>query len=96
MDDVNPLYIQWKNPEFFAFLAAQKGVAPGAPVLDESNAMEYFATSPFYDRHSNNEHVRMQSAVLFAQVAATAPQSMAEFARETARQHDQELRCVRR
>ncbi|WFD35687.1 Mediator of RNA polymerase II transcription subunit 6 [Malassezia cuniculi] len=90
--DVNPLHIQWKNPEFFAYLAAQKGVAPGASVLDESNAMEYFATSPFYDRHSNNEHVRMQSAVHFAQAAATAPQSMADLARETARRNEQELR----
>ena len=90
--DVNPLYIQWKNPEFFAYLASQKGVAPNASVLDESNVMEYFSTSPFYDKHSNNEHVRMQSAVLFAQAAATAPQSVADLARATARRHEQELR----
>ena len=59
--DVNPLYIQWKNPEFLAFLGAQKGgaAAAGVSVLDEANVMEYFSTSPFYDRHSNNEHVRM-------------------------------------
>lgn len=96
-EDVNPLYIQWKNPEFLAFLAAQKGgtVAAGDSPLDDVNVMEYFSTSPFYDRRSNNEHVRMQSAVIHAQIAATV-NSPAELLTAMAARHREELKCVRR
>lgn len=92
----NPLHVQWKNPEMLAFLGAQKGgVTVGSSVLDASNVMEYFSTSPFYDRHSNNEHVRMQSAVLIAQTMAAAPQSGPELMANIARRHQEELKYVR-
>ncbi|WFD39312.1 Mediator of RNA polymerase II transcription subunit 6 [Malassezia japonica] len=88
----NPLHVQWKNPELLAYLGLQKGgVKQGTSVLDESNVMEYFSTSPFYDRHSNNEHVRMQSAALIAQTIATTPQSGAELMATIARKHQEEL-----
>ncbi|WFC94090.1 Mediator of RNA polymerase II transcription subunit 6 [Malassezia brasiliensis] len=88
----NPLHVQWKNPEMLAYLGAQKGgVSVGASVLDASNVMEYFSTSPFYDRHSNNEHVRMQSAVLVAQTMAMMPQSGPELMAEIAKRHQEEL-----
>lgn len=94
--DPNPLHIQWKNPECLAFLGAQKGAAPGVPVLDASNVMEYFSTSPFYDRRCNNEHVRMQSAALIAQTMATTPaHSGEEFLRALAQRHEEELRYAR-
>ena len=80
MTDVNLLHVQWKNPELLAFLGAQKGgVGVGQSVLDASNVMEYFSTSPFYDRRSNNEHVRMQSAALIAQAMATTQSSGPEL-----------------
>lgn len=91
----NPLHVQWKNPEMLAYLGAQKGgISVGSSVLDASNVMEYFSTSPFYDRHSNNEHVRMQSAVLVAQTMAMAPQSGPELMENIARRHQEELRYV--
>lgn len=91
----NPLHVQWKNPELLAYLGAQKGgVKQGTSVLDESNVMEYFSTSPFYDRHSNNEHVRMQSAALIAQTIATTPQSGPELMATIARKHQEELKYV--
>lgn len=89
----NPLHVQWKNPELLAYLGAQKGGVPvGASVLDASNVMEYFSTSPFYDRRSNNEHVRMQSAVLVAQTMAMMPQSGPELMTEIAKRHQEELK----
>ncbi|WFD07669.1 Mediator of RNA polymerase II transcription subunit 6 [Malassezia vespertilionis] len=91
--EVNPSYLQWKNPEMLAFLSAQKGgVAPGTSILDASNVMEYFSTSPFYDRHSNNEHVRMQSTALIAQIMAQSVQSHAELMQSIARRYQEELR----
>ncbi|WFD29708.1 Mediator of RNA polymerase II transcription subunit 6 [Malassezia sp. CBS 17886] len=92
----DPLFVQWKNPEFLAYLAAQKGAVAGVggSPLDEANVMEYFSTSPFYDRHSNNEHVRMQSAALIAQTAAEMPQSGPELMRTIAMKQQEELACV--
>ena len=44
--DVNLLHVQWKNPEYLAFLSAQKGgLNAGQSVLDASNVMEYFSLS---------------------------------------------------
>ena len=92
---VNPLHLQWKNPEFLVYLAAQKGVSGvGQSILDSSNVMEYFSTSPFYDRRSNNEHVRMQSAALIAQTLATTPQSGPELMHTIADLHQEELKYV--
>lgn len=93
---MNPLRLQWKNPELLAFLGAQKGiVGAGQPVLDVNNVMEYFSTSPFYDRRSNNEHVRMQSAALVAQIMATMTLSGEELMRTITKKQEEELRCVR-
>ncbi|CCU98027.1 unnamed protein product [Malassezia sympodialis ATCC 42132] len=90
---VNPLQLQWKNPELLAFLGAQKGiVGAGQSVLDVNNVMEYFSTSPFYDRRSNNEHVRMQSAALVAQIMATTPLSGEELMRTITKRQEEELR----
>ena len=89
----NPLHVQWKNPEMLAYLGAQKGGVPiGAPVLDSANVMEYFSTSPFYDRNSNNEHVRMQSAILINQALQNAAQSAPDILKEIARRHQEELK----
>ncbi|KOS13103.1 med6-domain-containing protein [Malassezia pachydermatis] len=91
-EDVNPLHVQWKNPEYLAFLSAQKGLAGvSQSVLDTSNVMDYFSSSPFYDRRSNNEHVRMQSAALMAEIMATQPQSSEEVLKKMARRHEEEL-----
>ncbi|GAK62149.1 MED6-domain-containing protein [Moesziomyces antarcticus] len=72
----NLLHVQFKNPEFLTYLSqlqAQGLVAPdagnaGKPAksdpahpLSEHNVMAYFATSPFFDRRSNNEQIRMQN-----------------------------------
>lgn len=43
--------IQWRSPEFLHYDGG----------LGEHNVLEYFALSPFYDRRSNNEIVRMQT-----------------------------------
>ena len=95
MTDVNLLHVQWKNPELLAFLGAQKGgVGVGQSVLDASNVMEYFCTSPFYDRRSNNEHVRMQSAALIAQAMATTQRSGPELMQMVAQTHEEELKYV--
>lgn len=95
MTDVNLLHVQWKNPELLAFLGAQKGgVGVGQSVLDASNVMEYFSTSPFYDRRSNNEHVRMQSAALIAQAMATTQRSGPELMQMVAQTHEEELKYV--
>lgn len=92
---VHPLQLQWKNPELLAFLGAQKGiVGAGQPILDANNVMEYFSTSPFYDRRSNNEHVRMQSAALVAQIMATATLSGDELMHTIAKKQEEELRYV--
>lgn len=71
----NLLHVQFKNPEFLAYLShlqAQGAAAahgqhdqsikadPNHP-LNEHNVMAYFATSPFFDRRSNNEQIRMQN-----------------------------------
>lgn len=94
-EDVNPLHVQWKNPEYLAFLSAQKGLAGvSQSVLDTSNVMDYFSSSPFYDRRSNNEHVRMQSAALMAEIMATQPQSSEEVLKKMARRHEEELKYV--
>ena len=95
MTDVNLLHVQWKNPELLAFLGAQKGgVGVGQSVLDASNVMEYFSTSPFYDRRSNNEHVRMQSAALIAQAMATTQSSGPELMQVVTQTHEEELKYV--
>lgn len=95
MTDVNLLHVQWKNPELLAFLGAQKGgVSVGQSVLDASNVMEYFSTSPFYDRRSNNEHVRMQSAALIAQAMATTQSSGPELMQVVTQTHEEELKYV--
>ena len=91
--DVNLLHVQWKNPEYLAFLSAQKGgVNAGQSVLDASNVMEYFSTSPFYDRRSNNEHVRMQSAVLVNQALMSAHQSGIDAMQNVANMLETELK----
>lgn len=43
--------LQWRAPEWIAALGG----------LRTDNVLEYFSKSPFYDRHSNNEVLRMQS-----------------------------------
>ncbi|WFD21509.1 Mediator of RNA polymerase II transcription subunit 6 [Malassezia equina] len=89
---VHPLQLQWKNPELLAFLGAQKGiVGAGQPILDANNVMEYFSTSPFYDRRSNNEHVRMQSAALVAQIMATTTLSGDDLMHTIAKKQEEEL-----
>lgn len=94
--DVNLLHLQWKNPEFLAFLSAQKGnVNVGQSALDMSNVMEYFSTSPFYDRRSNNEHVRMQSAALISQAMSSAPKNSAEMMQNVAQMFEEELKYVK-
>lgn len=91
--DVNLLHVQWKNPEYLAFLSAQKGgLNAGQSVLDASNVMEYFSTSPFYDRRSNNEHVRMQSAVLVNQALMSAHQSGTDAMQNVANMLETELK----
>lgn len=69
------LHVQFKNPEFLTYLShlqAQSAASshvqkdqsnrsdPNHP-LNEHNVMAYFATSPFFDRRSNNEQIRMQN-----------------------------------
>ncbi|WFD42152.1 Mediator of RNA polymerase II transcription subunit 6 [Malassezia psittaci] len=89
----NPLHVQWKNPEMLAYLGARKGGVPiGASILDAANVMEYFSTSPFYDRNSNNEHVRMQSAILINQALQNSAQSAPEILKGIARRHQEELK----
>lgn len=71
----NLLHVQFKNPEFLTYLSQlqAQGAAtahgqhsqsvksdPNHP-LNEHNVMAYFATSPFFDRRSNNEQIRMQN-----------------------------------
>ncbi|PWY98764.1 MED6-domain-containing protein [Testicularia cyperi] len=87
----NLLHVQFKNPEFLAYLshlqsqgitgATQDG-APSAPPtvkydpanpLNEHNVMAYFATSPFFDRRSNNEQIRMQNIANGTQNLLTGP-----------------------
>lgn len=90
-----PLQLQWKNPELLAFLGAQKGiVGTNQMVLDASNVMEYFSTSPFYDRRSNNEHVRMQSAALVAEIMATTSLSGPELMHTITKKQEDELKYV--
>ena len=69
----NLLHVQFKNPEFLAYLSHLQATGqvtvtandgskpdPNHP-LNEHNVMAYFATSPFFDRRSNNEQIRMQN-----------------------------------
>lgn len=68
----NLLHVQFKNPEFLAYLSHLQSTGqvvapadgskfnPDHP-LTEHNVMAYFATSPFFDRRSNNEQIRMQN-----------------------------------
>lgn len=77
----NLLHVQFKNPEFLTYLShlQAQGAAtahgqhdssrksdPNHP-LNEHNVMAYFATSPFFDRRSNNEQIRMQNIANGAQ-----------------------------
>lgn len=69
----NLLHVQFKNPEFLSYLSHLQSTgqvtAPTDPTfkfdpahpLTEHNVMAYFATSPFFDRRSNNEQIRMQN-----------------------------------
>nr|CDI51432.1 med6-domain-containing protein [Melanopsichium pennsylvanicum 4] len=70
----NLLHVQFKNPEYLSFLthlhttgqlppSSNTSSAPFDPAhpLNEQNVMGYFATSPFFDRRSNNEQIRMQN-----------------------------------
>ncbi|CBQ67922.1 conserved hypothetical protein [Sporisorium reilianum SRZ2] len=65
----NLLHVQFKNPEYLSYLSHLHIVQPDpshpapdpAHPLTESNVMSYFATSPFFDRRSNNEQIRMQN-----------------------------------
>ncbi|SPO20188.1 related to MED6 - subunit of the RNA polymerase II mediator complex [Ustilago trichophora] len=67
----NLLHVQFKNPEYLSFLThlhttGQVPTATNIPFdpahpLTEQNVMSYFATSPFFDRRSNNEQIRMQN-----------------------------------
>ena len=70
----NLLHVQFKNPEFLSYLSHLQSTGqvslgrdsscakfdPAHP-LTEHNVMAYFATSPFFDRRSNNEQIRMQN-----------------------------------
>ncbi|CDU24131.1 related to MED6-subunit of the RNA polymerase II mediator complex [Sporisorium scitamineum] len=70
----NLLHVQFKNPEYLSYLSHLQSTGqftdpsssstskpdPSHP-LTESNVMSYFATSPFFDRRSNNEQIRMQN-----------------------------------
>ncbi|GAC93344.1 hypothetical protein PHSY_000909 [Pseudozyma hubeiensis SY62] len=67
----NLLHVQFKNPEFLSYLSHLQSTGqvastttakpdPNHP-LTEHNVMSYFATSPFFDRRSNNEQIRMQN-----------------------------------
>ena len=70
----NLLHVQFKNPEFLSYLSHLQSTGQVAPIpgldaktfdpnhpLTEHNVMAYFATSPFFDRRSNNEQIRMQN-----------------------------------
>ncbi|KAJ1030174.1 hypothetical protein NDA16_001086 [Ustilago loliicola] len=68
----NLLHVQFKNPEFLSYLSHLQSIGQVAPPTDgskfdpnhpltEHNVMAYFATSPFFDRRSNNEQIRMQN-----------------------------------
>lgn len=68
----NLLHVQFKNPEFLSYLSHLQSTGQVAPPTDgtkfdpnhpltEHNVMAYFATSPFFDRRSNNEQIRMQN-----------------------------------
>ncbi|TKY90741.1 hypothetical protein EX895_000739 [Sporisorium graminicola] len=68
----NLLHVQFKNPEYLSYLSHLQATGqvtdpsstakpdPAHP-LTEYNVMSYFATSPFFDRRSNNEQIRMQN-----------------------------------
>lgn len=63
----NLLHVQFKNPEYLSYLSHLQSQNPDASKFDpahpltEYNVMSYFATSPFFDRRSNNEQIRMQN-----------------------------------
>ena len=65
----NLLHVQFKNPEFLTYLTHLATTQPSHTTpsstsispLNEYNVMSYFATSPFFDRRSNNEQIRMQN-----------------------------------
>lgn len=68
----NLLHVQFKDPEFLSYLSHLQSTGQVAPPSDgskfdpnhpltEHNVMAYFATSPFFDRRSNNEQIRMQN-----------------------------------
>ncbi|KAJ1031186.1 hypothetical protein NDA18_002404 [Ustilago nuda] len=68
----NLLHVQFKDPEFLSYLSNLLSTGQVAPPSDgskidpnhpltEQNVMAYFATSPFFDRRSNNEQIRMQN-----------------------------------
>ncbi|EPQ26213.1 uncharacterized protein PFL1_06148 [Pseudozyma flocculosa PF-1] len=73
----NLLHVQFKNPEYLSYLSSlhlqalrtttASSAAGGTVAFDpqhpltEYNVLDYFATSPFFDRRSNNEQIRMQN-----------------------------------
>lgn len=63
MDIPNKESIVWRVPEFvqhFGGLTTENGtLMPYKKLL--TLVLEYFATSPFYDRQSNNQVLKMQS-----------------------------------
>ena len=54
MTDQELWSIQWRNPEYIAFYGG----------LRSENVLDYFSLSPFYDRRSNNQVLKMQSQLL--------------------------------
>lgn len=77
----NLLHVQFKNPEYLSWLSSLPDVLDKQHPLTETNVLDYFATSPFYDRRSNNEQIRMQN--IATQVTLTPRQLEDELRRFT-------------
>ncbi|PWN52059.1 hypothetical protein IE53DRAFT_21597 [Violaceomyces palustris] len=91
----NLLHVQWKNPEYLSYLSSiqqqqqqqqqqsqtnKQTSDPNSSPLNESNVLSYFSTSPFFDRRSNNEQIRMQNIANSQQPGLN--QSSAQFEEE--------------
>jgi mediator of RNA polymerase II transcription subunit 6 len=46
-------HLQWRAPEYLLSL-------PSGQLSSSEFAMDYFTMSPFFDKHSNNNQLRMQ------------------------------------
>ncbi|EST06447.1 Mediator complex, subunit Med6 [Kalmanozyma brasiliensis GHG001] len=87
----NLLHVQFKNPEYLSYLTHLQTVSPtpNQPAVDpahpltEHNIMSYFATSPFFDRRSNNEQIRMQNIANGLATGLSARQEEEELRRFT-------------